>query len=160
MASKEEEAAASAKLKSVAAFVGVFPEPSNLSVRVFDGGIPYRWTLSCSHPSTFAGLPSFHGTASPGQWYVFQLGLWAHDAAIHNLTAVVAAGGLESSTGLSIPAYAFSFINLEGVDVAGNSYENRGYGLARGNAGSLWIGLDIGNTPVGVYKGSQNKYSV
>jgi hypothetical protein len=56
-------------------FVGVFPTDRDHPVRVFDAGIPVRWTESPSFSPV-----SFQGAAHAGENYYFQLGLWAYAA--------------------------------------------------------------------------------
>jgi hypothetical protein len=57
-------------------FVGVFPTDRDHSVRVFDAGIPVRWTTT----APVFPAPSFAGSAHPGEAYYFQFGLWAYTA--------------------------------------------------------------------------------
>jgi hypothetical protein len=150
MATSDESARAAAALASggVQTWVGAFPEDARLSVRVFDAGIPSRWALAAS-PA--AQNPAFAAAAAPGQWLAFQVGLWAYAAAVSNVSAAFTdAAALDGSA--TIPAAAFTVINLAGFDTEGAPFANTAYGLPQGGVGSLWCGFDIpAGTAPGVY---------
>ena len=137
MATAEETALAAAALSSSSLFVGVFPEDSNHSVRVFDAGIPARWILqSDSTP------PSFTANAAPGQYLTFQIGLWAFKtSAVSNVSAL--ASTLTGPSGTLIDASALTVLNLQGSDVNGVDFLNTMYSLNSGEVGSLWVGLSV-----------------
>jgi hypothetical protein len=148
MATGAETASAAAALTAAGApFVGVFPEPRELSVRVFDAGIPVRWVPGGGGPQP-SGAPSTSVACAPGEFCVFQLGLWAYMGAVANVTYGASAFG-------TIPAAAFTILNLEGSDVFGAPFENTGYSLPAGGVGSLWCGLAVpADAAAGAYAGT------
>eukprot|EP00756_Hemistasia_phaeocysticola_P053901 Hpha_TRINITY_DN29846_c0_g1::TRINITY_DN29846_c0_g1_i1::g.2968::m.2968 len=152
MATPEEATAAASALQSHGApFVGVFPEPRELAVRVFDVTIPSRWVPGMG-PHT-PGAPSFAGEVTRGEWFVFQLGLWAYTGNVTGLAAV--STPLVSDKGAVIGSSNVTFVNLEGLDLAGKPYSPQ-YTLPSTAVGSLWVGVAIpsGATVGEVYKGS------
>ena len=148
MATDDETAAAAqavAAQSSPSPFVAIFPEDAAHSVRVFDAGIPARWALSV--PSK----PAFTGDAAPGQFLVFQLGLWAFSGAFSNLSYApsnfVGPQVIESSN--------FIIINMDGINPDGSTFSNTAFGLAPGMVGSLWCGLSVPlDATAGSYSGS------
>lgn len=154
MATDAEAAATAAALGALSPppFVGVFPEASDRSVRVFDAGIPARWALGGAGPQP-AAAPTLALSAPPGQWLAFQLGLWAFAAPVSNVSG--AATAFVAPSGASIPSTAFTFLNFAGSDVAGVPFTNTAYSLAAGAVGSVWCGLAIpADAAPGVYTGT------
>ena len=147
-------AAALAALPGGAPWVGIFPETRDRPVRVFDAQltpgrpiIPSRWALGGGGPQPSA-TPSLAVSGAPGEWVAVQLGLWAFSGAVANLSYAATAFG-------SLPASAFTIINLEGRDVYGVPFVNPAYALEAGGVGSLWCGLQLPPTAMpGDYAGT------
>ncbi|HXY19129.1 MAG TPA: glycoside hydrolase domain-containing protein, partial [Gemmatimonadales bacterium] len=122
----------------------VFPE---------DRGHPVRMTTDL--PAVWArrgpGGP-FHGTAAAGEFYVFQLGVWAARARLSNVN--VAFTGLRSVRGgPAIPAAAFRCFNLGGVDWLGRDF-TRVVNVDSGAVQPLWCGVQVPrDAPSGRYRG-------
>lgn len=167
-------------------FAAVFPESHENVVRVLDnaveGRIPIRWaqkiisqSILDSHELTKDVVRTSISTpfssqihvdsinmsisGSPGQWIAFQLGIWAYNQSVHNVTVNVENNGFVptslSSSSSPIPASALTVVNLAGSDVFGVDFENTQYSLGAGRIGSLWCGFAVPlNTTVGTYIGS------
>ena len=148
MATAVESAAAATALAAAGApFVGVFPEARDLSVRVFDAGIPARWAPGGGGPQPTAA-PTITVACAPGEFCTFQLGLWAYNLPVANLSYTASAFG-------GLPAAAFTVLNFEGTDVFGARFVNTGYALPAGGVGSLWCGLAVPpDTAAGAYAGT------
>lgn len=101
--------------------------------------LPLRWVQS--GPST-----GFAGVAQPGEFYCFQVGVYASIQELQNLQLKF--GELESEVG-KIPAKAINSFNLEGVDWLGREF-NKTIDVQKGKVQALWIGVDI---PFDVKKG-------
>ena len=159
MAAPAELAAAAAALAQRAGgapWVGVFPEDRSRAVRVFDGGIPARWLPGGApggpDPYSPAG-PAFAGTAAPGEWYAFQVGLWAFANGVANLTA--SATALAGPGAAAIPASAFAFVNLQGVDIGGVPFSKTDFGVDAGEVAALWVGVQVPpDAAAGAYAGA------
>jgi hypothetical protein len=125
----------------------VFPEDRHLSIRMWDD-IPYQWE------ARGANTP-FVGTARRGEYYTFQLGVWAARA---NLKSVkVRFSDLNSSANSkSIPTTAFTCYNTTGVDYRGNAF-SIDLGVVKGRVQPLWCGIDIpADAKPGAYSGAAN----
>jgi Tfp pilus assembly protein PilF len=121
-----------------------FAEDRALSIRMTDD-IPGRWAAR-------GAFRPFTGTAERGEYYTFQVGVWAHRAALDSLryrvTALTRRGG-----GGRIPASALTAFNLEGVDWSGRPFV-RPLHVDSGKVRPLWFGVDVPEGAVpGAYEG-------
>ncbi|MEP7380749.1 MAG: glycoside hydrolase domain-containing protein [Gemmatimonadota bacterium] len=121
-----------------------FAEDRSLSIRMTDD-IPRRWVQQ-------GPFGAFTGTTRRGEFYTFQIGIWAHRMAIDSLryeaTGFTRKGGMET-----IPASAVTAFNLEGTDWSGHRF-TRTVRVERGKVQALWFGVDIpGNAVPGEYEG-------
>lgn len=108
--------------------------------------IPYRWAAQGQHNS-------FKGYADKGEYYTFQLGVWAVRGAVSHLKLDYTALRNEK-TGEEIPASAFTCFNTEGVDVTGTSFD-KVCSVTEGKIQPLWIGAMIPEMlSAGTYKGT------
>lgn len=113
----------------------LFAEDRGRSVRMADA-IPARWAAR-------GPFEPFSGTAARGEFFTFQLGVFAHRKALDSIslefTDLVprAVGG----TG-RIPASALTVFNLEGVDWSGQRF-TRAVHVEQGKVQALWVGIDI-----------------
>lgn len=71
--------------------------------------IPYKWIADNRHDF-------FYGQADKGEYYVFQLGVWAARSNVENLHVDFSAL-TNKATGEQIPASSFTCFNTEGTDV-------------------------------------------
>ncbi|HEX4933407.1 MAG TPA: glycoside hydrolase domain-containing protein [Gemmatimonadaceae bacterium] len=121
-----------------------FPEDRARSIRMRDD-VPFTWVQD-------GPFKPFVGTAARGEYYTFQVGLWAHRLAIDSLryeaTPFTRKGGREV-----IPASAFTCFNLEGVDWSGRRF-TRAPRVERGKVQPLWFGVQVPRDAVpGDYEG-------
>ena len=121
-----------------------FAEDRALSIRMTDD-IPRAWAQR-------GPFQAFTGATKRGEFYSFQIGIWAHRMAIDSLryeaSSFTRRGGRET-----IPASAVTAFNLEGVDWSGRRFV-RPLRVARGKVQALWFGVDIPNDAVpGDYEG-------
>lgn len=134
-AADEKEKVAGGGSTSSARRVVVFPEDRTNPLRLTNVTddpdlLPVRWAGPHATPPS----QSFHGTARRGEWYAFQLGVWAVDGPAQILAVDFEGEGLlaESSTCL----------NLGGVDETGLAFNKTVY-LAAGQINSIWCGLQV-----------------
>jgi len=108
-------------------------------------GLPKRWLSDLP-----AHTRTFKGKAQPGEFYVFQVGVFAAKSAIGELT--VQFGDL-TGTGPAIAATNLRCFNLGGVDFLGRPF-NKAMRVEQGKLQALWIGVDVPRSAAGVYKGT------
>lgn len=82
---------------------------------------------------------AFHGRARKGEWYPFQLGIYAKRAAQHVLLEF---SNLKGPGRSAISADAIRCINLGGVDWAGRTFV-REVSVPKGKVQALWIGVQV-----------------
>lgn len=96
--------------------------------------LPYKWIEDNRHGS-------FEGTADKGEYYTFQIGLWAARKDVNHLKLTYSAL-VNSQTGESIPASAFTCFNTGGVDVTGSVFE-KDCSVPKGKVQALWVGTMV-----------------
>ena len=92
----------------------------------------------------------FEGRAQPGEFYVFQIGVFAARKRIDDLR--LRFSDLVSPQSRRISADAFRCFNLNGVDWLGSPRRYR-FRLARGKVRALWIGVQVPKDTAGTYHG-------
>lgn len=96
--------------------------------------LPYKWIEDNRHDS-------FEGTTDKGEYYTFQIGLWAARKDVNHLKLTYSAL-VNSQTGESIPASAFTCFNTGGVDVTGSVFE-KDCSVPKGKVQALWVGTMV-----------------
>ncbi|UKT62843.1 glycoside hydrolase domain-containing protein [Pedobacter mucosus] len=120
----------------------VFPEDRMFPIKM-KNDLPYRWIRKTS-------LNSFTGTASKGENYAFQFGVYA----LKNLNdLVVNFSDLKTSSGKTISS---KYINC--LNTTGTTYDNKPLiqkvNVALGSVQPMWITVDIPKTTsAGIYNG-------
>ncbi|MDQ6887631.1 MAG: DUF6067 family protein [Gemmatimonadota bacterium] len=117
----------------------VFPEDRANAIRM-TSDLPERWIRAG------ANAP-FHGVARRGEFYVFQVGLYAARQPLSDVA--VRFSPLRTDGGAVIPPSAMRSINTGGVGWSGEPFRKR-ISVARGRVQPLWIGVDV---PVGARAG-------
>ncbi|MEP6764395.1 MAG: glycoside hydrolase domain-containing protein [Gemmatimonadaceae bacterium] len=121
-----------------------FAEDRSLSIRM-TSDIPRVWAER-------GAFKPFNGTARRGEYYTFQIGVWANRNALDSVrylaSALKRSGGTES-----IPAAAITSFNLEGTDWSGKRF-TRALHVDAGRVQPLWFGVNIPVSAVaGDYEG-------
>lgn len=119
-----------------------FPETRANSIRLLDS-MPKPWLSRNA-----AQLTNFEGIAQPGEYFVFQVGVYAAGETLKNLSTVFSP--LRNNTQKTISDV--TCFNTEGVDFKGNSYKKT-LNLALGHVQPLWFGIQVPDDASGVYKG-------
>ena len=141
MIAVESEVAAVVAASHGAPFA-VFAESHARPVRMFDY-LPAPWARN--------GSKALNGTAAPGSFFVFQIGVFAHTA-LPSVTLEYGAG-LRNAKGDAIEPTAFRCFNLGGIDAEGKELQKQ-FSIPVETVGALWIGVDIPDTAIGVHTGS------
>jgi len=121
----------------------LFPEDREHAIRMPDD-LPLRWIRR-------GPADEFLGAANPGEYYVFQIGVYAARQAIPTLA--LESSDLKSTDGATIPASELTCFNLEGTDWLGRPI-GKTIEVARGRVQALWIGLSIPTEAAGSYTGT------
>lgn len=121
----------------------VFPEDRAYPIRM-KTHVPYKWMQNTSHSL-------FKGSAMPNEYYAFQLGVWAGNQELKNITYT--SSGLTSGRDV-IPAEAITCFNMNGINPLGKAFTKE-VSVAPDAVQPLWFGVDLKeNQPTGTYKGT------
>ena len=121
----------------------LFPEDRKYPVRMEDD-LPLRWIQNGP------GM-EFSGQAQPGEFYVFQVGVYAARCEITNLTLKYS--DLQLEKGDVIPVSAFRCFNLGGTDWLGRPMKKT-FEVGQGKVRPLWIGVQVPPQASGDYRGT------
>ncbi|RPI98712.1 MAG: hypothetical protein EHM31_11420, partial [Candidatus Aminicenantes bacterium] len=121
----------------------LFPEDRTLSIRMADF-LPYRWA-DAGPAGTVAGK------AARGEYFTFQVGVWAARAALSDLEVRFSDLALGQAV---IPAKELTCFNKRGVDWDGSTIMKT-VPVEKGKVQALWCGVRIPRSiPPGTYKGT------
>ncbi len=120
----------------------VFPEDREHPIRMRDD-LPYRWIVR-------GPQPAFTGTADRGEYYAFQLGIYA----LQPLSDVrLQFSALHDAQGHTIPAGALECVNITGVTYDGHPF-TKIVDVPADQVQALWCGIDVpASASPGVYIG-------
>lgn len=121
----------------------LFPEDRKFPIRMNDA-LPSRWVTA--GPSL-----RFDGQANPGEFYTFQVGVYAARKPITDIT--VEYSDLKGPNGKVICASEFRCFNLGGVNCLGRPF-TKVVSVAQGNVQPLWFGVQIPKDAQGRYEGT------
>ena len=123
----------------------LFSEDRKFPIRMTTD-IPYKWIADNRHDF-------FNGQADKGEYYVFQLGVWAARSNVENLHVDFSAL-TNKATGEQIPASSFTCFNTEGTDVTGTVFE-KNCSVDKGKVQALWVGTQLPeHLSAGTYQGT------
>lgn len=111
----------------------LFTEDRRFPIRMTTD-IPYKWIADNRHDF-------FNGQADKGEYYVFQLGVWAARSKVEGLHVDFSAL-TNTTTGEQIPASSFTCFNTEGTDVTGTVFK-KNCSVDQGKVQALWIGTQL-----------------
>ena len=112
----------------------LFPEDRKHPIRM-KNYLPKRWI-------DIGPRDYFEGQACRGEFYVFQIGLFAARRAIEDVTIVAEELRAESTAGPPIPASAIRCFNVGGVDSGGRPFKKT-VSVGKGKVGALWFGVQV-----------------
>ena len=122
----------------------IFGEDRRHSIRRYDA-LPIHWLKS---PGAY--LNRFAGTAQPGEYYVFQLGVYSPSKKIDSIS--IDFSDLKNNQGKSLSAKSFTCFNLGGVDFQGRNFTQK-VSLGKGRIQPMWIGVQIPKDAKGAFSG-------
>jgi hypothetical protein len=129
----------------------LFPEDRFYPIRMTDD-LPYRWIRQ-------GPLKVFKGSAARGEFYAFQIGVYACRSAIKDLEVSFSAFR-NIQTAAVIPASASRCFNKGGIDWTGKAF-SKSCPVAEGKIQALWCGVQIPkDLPPGEYRGEVTVASV
>lgn len=107
-------------------------------------GVPSRWL-----PQLQATNASFTGQARPGEFYVFQVGVFPlQDTGPLTLRFSDLRGGNDQ-----VPASALRCLSLGGIDCEGRAFAKQ-VTAAKGRLQALWVGISVPTSAQGAYTGT------
>lgn len=123
----------------------IFTEDRKFPIRMTTD-IPYKWIADDRHDT-------FTGQADKGEYYVFQIGLWAARSEVNGVKVDYSALR-HVSTGETVPSSSFTCFNTEGVDVKGEVF-TKNLCVAKDKVQALWIGVQLPEKmSSGTYRGT------
>ncbi len=119
----------------------LFPEDRRFSIRMTDD-LPYRWVET-------GPRETFEGEAERGEYYTFQVGLWAARQTVGEVEALVSGfsmsrppfGGSATPPAI-IPASAATSFNTAGVDWDGRPFRKT-LTVEKGKVQAFWFGVAV-----------------
>ncbi|RYE17753.1 MAG: hypothetical protein EOP42_31780, partial [Sphingobacteriaceae bacterium] len=121
-----------------------FPEDRANSIRLLDS-LPKPWLTR-----TATSLTSFKGTAQPGEYYVFQIGVYAANSSLKSLNTLVSP---LKNVGVEKNITDITCFNTQGVDITGKSYFKT-VDVELKKVLPLWFGIQVPENAKGIYKGN------
>jgi hypothetical protein len=122
----------------------LFPEERQFPIRMTDD-LPLRWI-------TKGPGSQFHGEARRGEFFVFQVGIFACRTPIEKFS--IDYSDLKSAEGSTIPANAIRCFNTGGTDWLGRPMA-KDFVVLPGKIGALWFGVQIPTeAATGDYRGA------
>jgi|Deesub1362B_J571_1020462.scaffolds.fasta_scaffold00001_168 hypothetical protein len=123
----------------------LFPEDRRYPIRM-DSDLPYRWIKR-------GVVDVFRGRAQPGEFYAFQIGVYAAREAIADLEVSFSDFKRLGQPTATIPASQGVCFNTEGLDWKGRHFD-KVCAVPQGKIQALWCGLALPeDLPPGVYRG-------
>ena len=119
-----------------------FPEVRERPIRILDG-LSEAWTQR-----TAETLTTFRGDPQPGEYYVFQVGVFAARETIQDVR--VRCSDLTGET--VMPGSAVTCFNLEGIDYRGRAFRKT-IDVPQGRVQPLWFGVQVPPDARGAYEG-------
>ncbi len=107
--------------------------------------IPQRWA-----DRSKASRTEFAGTCAPGEFYTWQIGVFAPFVSLNDVSVVFS--NLVNEKGQSIKSSAINCFNTSGTDTNGKLFVKK-IQITKGNVQPLWIGVDVPASCLGTYRG-------
>ena len=121
----------------------VFPEPREYPIKWYD-------SLKISWLENDWSQEPFSLQARPGEYFVYQVGVWALDD-LEDLRVVIS--DLEGNNGQNIAAEQMTCFNTGGTDLLGKPFSKRLH-VPRDRVQAIWMGIDLTEVMEGDYAGS------
>ena len=123
----------------------VFTEDRMNDIRL-ENAIPQKWVNR-----TDSDRNTFKGKAVPGEYYVWQIGVYAAYKDLKNVH--IDFSSLTSEKGKKIPASSIESVNLSGIDTNGKAFQKK-INVEKGKVQALWAGIDFPKDASGTYRGT------
>ncbi len=120
----------------------LFPEDRKFPAKMFDD-LPFKWVKQ--GPGSV-----FSGEAQPGEFYVFQIGVYASKQSISDIKLTFS--NLKGKSG-SISSKSIRCFNLGGVDDRAVPFKSK-FEVGKGQVRPLWIGVQVPKNATGLYQGT------
>ncbi len=116
---------------------------------------PIKWFDSIPEGKIEAALRSslFKMAAQPGEFYVYQVGVWALCSDLHDVRVEFSDLKKGGYPGEMIPAQNMTCFNEGGINFKGKKF-TKTIDVKAGRIQSLWMGIDLSDKDKGTYSGS------
>lgn len=94
---------------------------------------------------------SFNVQAQPGEYFVYQVGLWATKAELNDVK--IRFSDMKAADGKTIPSKQISCFNAGGVNYTGQPFAKK-INVSAGKLQPLWMGVDLSGISKGSYSGT------
>ncbi len=113
---------------------------------------PIRWPDSIPERKIkpAINLSRLNLAAQPGEFYVFQLGVWALRKDVQDLQVIFS--GLNGKNGKTILPEKMTCFNSGGIDFKGEQF-SKAITIPAGRIQALWVGIDLSDKEKGTYSG-------
>jgi hypothetical protein len=122
----------------------VYPEFRENPIKWYDS-IPENKIVPAMESTTFTMK------AAPGEYFVFQLGVWALKKDLSNVK--IEYQDLKAENGKSVAARKITCFNAGGVDIKGDTFLKE-INISAGRIQALWMVVDLEGVTAGAYSGS------
>ncbi|CAG5072715.1 hypothetical protein DYBT9623_04276 [Dyadobacter sp. CECT 9623] len=114
---------------------------------------PIRWndSLKISWLKNDFIKNNFELKARPGEYFVYQVGVWASSGDIQDLE--IKFSDLKSKDGKTIPSKQVSCFNAGGIDYLGKPFSKK-INVQNSKVQALWVGADLTGVAKGIYNGT------
>ena len=123
----------------------IFPETRENSIKWYDS-LHVKWL-----ERTYADKEDYALQAQPGEYFVYQIGVWAIGSNLRDVYVVFSE--LESRKGQVIPLEKMTCFNKGGTDFMGKTFTKK-VNVQAGRIQALWMGIDLNGIEPGTYTGS------
>jgi hypothetical protein len=121
----------------------LFPEDRRFPIRM-QHDLPLRWI-------NFGPHTSFEGQAQPGEYYPFQIGVFASSVSLEDLC--VEFTDFKNESGSIVKASEITCFNFGGNDCLGRPF-TKTVNIDKGNVQALWFGVQFPKDATGTYQGT------
>lgn len=123
----------------------IFPELRDNPIKWFDS-IPEEKIKNSNFTK------SFSMSAHPGEFYVYQVGVWAFKSELHDIQVEFSDLKTNKNDRI-ISARLMTCFNKGGINMRGNMF-TKTVNVQSGRLQALWMGIDLNDVKEGIYKGS------
>jgi hypothetical protein len=132
-------------------YVKLANQPYHLFAETRENPIHWNDSLRVSWLQNDFTDKSFELEARPGEYFVYQIGVWAANSDANDLKIMFS--DLKSKSGKTIASKQVSCFNAGGSNYLGKPFSKK-INIGNGKVQALWIGVDLSGAVNGIYDGT------